>query len=257
MWTCIVCGTTHDAMPPLVERERSLCSACGATWRNRATLMTLMIGLSYRPVPLPDLPSDWSRRGIGLSDSPPLVPAFASKLSYTNTYYHQFPHVDITRPPANLVGQLEFIICSDVLEHVPPPVERGLVGLLECLRPGGFAVITVPVAGERTNEYYPGLTDFEVAGDPQNGHVVNWTDATGARHTDTTPDMHGGSGLTLAFRLFAAQDIRAELLRAGFVTVSEPPPMPDLGISQLADPGIFLARKGPLTGATEGAGTHE
>jgi hypothetical protein len=117
VWTCILCGAAHDAVPWEAEdcpRERSACSVCGATWRTLATLMTLMIGLMHPPVPvpLPGLAADWSRRGVGRSDVPPLVPALTSKLAFTNTYCHQFPHLDITRPPVDLIGQLEFIICS-------------------------------------------------------------------------------------------------------------------------------------------------
>jgi len=202
----------------------------------------------HPPVPLPGLAADWSRRGVGLSDVPPLVPALTSKLAFTNTYYHQFPHLDITQPPEDLIGQLEFIVCSDVLEHVPPPLELALAGLLACLQPGGFAVITVPVAGETTNERYPGLVDFEVVAE-SSGQVVRWTDADGIRHSDTAAEMHGGSGLTLAFRLFSARDIEARLLAAGFASVWEPPPMPELGVPEIANPGIFLARKGSTLGA--------
>jgi len=218
----------------------------------RAALMTLMIGLKYPPAPLPGLTADWSRRGLGLSDVPPLVPALASRFSFTNTYYHQFPRLDIARPPDDLLGQIEFIVCSDVLEHVPPPLDAALAGLFACLEPGGFAVITVPVGGEATDEYYPGLTDVEVATSPA-GEVVRWTDAAGIRHTDTAPEMHGGAGLTLAFRSFSARDVRSRLLAAGFVSVWEPPPMPELGVPHVANPGIFLSHKSPTASKGERA----
>jgi hypothetical protein len=209
--------------------------------------MTLMLGLGHPPVPLPSVGADWSRRGIGLSDAPPLVPALCAKLSYTNTFYDQFPQVDITRPPEILLGQLEFVVCSDVLEHVPPPLESALTGLLACLRPEGFAVVTVPVGADTTDEHYPGLTDFEVIERQPSGYVVEWTDVSGARHSDVAPEMHGGPGLTLAFRWFSAQDITARLLAAGFASVYEPPAVPELGIPAIGDPGVFLARKGPAT----------
>ena len=206
--------------------------------------MTLSVGLGQPLAASPELGPDWSRRGVGLSDGPPLAPALASRLLYTNTYYQEYPQLDITRPPAILIGQLEFIICSDVLEHVPPPLEPALEGLYACLRPGGIAVVTVPVGPGTTHEYYPGLVEFELAAGESGGHVLDWIDTAGARHTDTTPEIHGGGGLTLAFRLLAARDIEARLRTAGFASVSEPPPMPELGVPKIAYPGVFLARKG-------------
>ena len=112
-------------------------------------------------------------------------------------------------------------------------------------------MITVPVNGQTTNEYYPSLTDFEVITQAPDGCIVNWTDAAGARHTDTAPEMHGGSGLTLAFRTFAAQDIQSRLIAAGFAKVIEPPPIPELGIPEIANSGIFLARKSQVAAASD------
>jgi SAM-dependent methyltransferase len=203
-----------------------------------------MHGLHIPPQPITDLPRDWSRRGVGLSDAPPLSPALASRFFYTNTFYHQYPHLDITNPPPELDGELDFIVCSDVLEHIPYLlIEPALAGLLRCLRPRGVAVITVPVAGERTYEYYPGLTEFELVEQESRPPVVNWTDTAGVRHTDTSPDMHDGGGLTLTFRLWGPKDVEARLLSAGFEPVWQPWPAPDLGIPMIADPGIFIAYK--------------
>jgi SAM-dependent methyltransferase len=224
-------------------RERCQCAECGATWRNRATLMALMVGMRRPPIPLPEQAADWSIRGVGLSDAPPVAPALASKFLYTNTYYHQFPHLDITDPPETLAGALDFVVCSDVLEHVPYlRVEPALAGLLWSLKPGGTAVVTVPVGGDRTYEYYPGLTEFELLGTSV-APVVNWIDTAGLRHTDAEPEMHFGGGMTLAFRLFGSQDVEERLRTVGFESVWQPPPMPDLGVPEIAYPGVFIARK--------------
>jgi SAM-dependent methyltransferase len=204
--------------------------------------MATMYGLFHPPAPFDTIPADWSRPGIGLSDVPPLVPALQSKVAFTNTYFHQFPRLDLRSPPPELVGALEFVICSDVLEHVPPPIESALHGMFSCIRPDGFAVVTVPVAGATTDEYYPGIVDFEVRED-DGSHVVEWTDADGAHHIDPEPDMHGGSGQTLAFRSCAAADIAERLRAVGFDPVWEPPPIPELGIFPIENPGVFLARR--------------
>lgn len=212
-------------------------------------LATLMIGLKIQPCPLSEVAADWSRRGIGLSDMPPVAPALHSRWDYTNTYLHRFPRVDITTPPDDLVGELEFVICSDVLEHVPPPVELALERLLSCLRPGGFAVVTVPTRVVQTAEHYPGLREHEVRQDAEEEPSVAWRDAAGEWHVDHSPDVHGGPGQTLAFRDWAATDLLARLRNAGFTPVWQPPAHDHLGVPEIRNPGIFLAHRPETAGS--------
>ena len=50
--------------------------------------------------------------------------------------------------PAALASTCDFVISSDVLEHVAPPYERALSNLLRLLKPGGLLVLTVPLKPE-------------------------------------------------------------------------------------------------------------
>ena len=58
--------------------------------------------------------------------------------------------MDITAMPWR-DGSFDFILCSHVLEHVPDD-RRALSELLRVLRPGGWAILAVPIRGERTYE---------------------------------------------------------------------------------------------------------
>ena len=95
-------------------------------------------GMSISEFPIrPDL------TGIGLTDCG-YAPRLSSKLAYRNTFYDREPRLDITDPPTDLEGTLDFLISSDVFEHVPPPVERAFEGVFRLLKPGGVFVLTVP-----------------------------------------------------------------------------------------------------------------
>jgi 2-polyprenyl-3-methyl-5-hydroxy-6-metoxy-1,4-benzoquinol methylase len=64
------------------------------------------------------------------------------KLDYANTYYHTEPRLDVLAPPAHDRERFHFIISSDVLEHVAPPVEAAFANLRAMLLPGGTLVLT-------------------------------------------------------------------------------------------------------------------
>jgi SAM-dependent methyltransferase len=198
-----------------------------------------MLGLGHSPRPFPELPEDWSRRGVGFDDSPAVFSRLPTRLSYVNTHLGKFPGLDLTEPPQDTLGAFDFAVCSDVLEHVTPPVERGFAGLAAILRPGGFAVLSVPIASETTTvEHYPDIVDFELL----DGPTVRWRDRFGAWRIDPSPEMHGGTGLVLAFRQFGAEDLIARLRGAGFDECLECPARPDLGVFPLSGSGLFLAR---------------
>jgi len=244
-WSCILCGASHDDTPEPVSREGAVCGVCDSTWRTRAVTLAVMTGLGIDPAPLSEISTDWSRVGVGFDDHPSIFSRFPARWDFVNTRLHRFPQLDLLSPTDTTVGAFEFALCSDVLEHVQPPYRRGLEGLLTILKPGGFAVISVPVSGNpETIEHYPGLKRFEIL----ESRAVEWTDEMGTRHHQSHPVFHGGDGLTLEFRIFSASEIVATLVEVGFESVLELFPRPDLGVFQIASPGVFVARK-PATNA--------
>ena len=118
---------------------------------------------------LPDFPVLKGIRGIGMSDPPELAQRLAEKFEYTNTFYHQEPRLDIADPsPEHLLqhtGRYDFILSSEVLEHVSPPVERAFVNLNRMLKPDGLLLLTVPYRIDgRTAEHFPGTARIRAGG---------------------------------------------------------------------------------------------
>jgi len=81
---------------------------------------------------LPDFPVLKGVRGLGMSDPEELAKRLAEKFDYTNTFYHQEPRLDIVNPAQEQLRRYDFILSSEVLEHVPQPVEHDLaIGLVQ------------------------------------------------------------------------------------------------------------------------------
>lgn len=169
-----------------------------------------------------------------------LAGGLAGLFDYTNSYYHRFPRVDLLEPSQDLRGFFGFVMCSDVLEHVPPSADRALVNIADMLDSHGFAVISVPIGGATTptHEYYPGLVDWR----EEFGHVV-WRDENGIEHVDDDPEFHGGAGQTLAFRLWGGLDFCERFVNAGMRVVNEVLPCPELGVPPLENHGVYIAYK--------------
>ena len=204
--------------------------------------MTLgvMNGLAITPAPLPDIPTDWSRSGVGFDDHPSIFSRYPARWDFVNTRLHRFPELDLLRPTDSAISAFEFALCSDVLEHVQQPHRRGLEGLLKILRPSGFAVISVPISGSsETIEHFPGLKSFKILEDKS----LEWTDETGTRHHERDPQFHGGDGLTVEFRIFSAEGMIADLIEVGFESALALVSRPDLGVFDIEHPGVFIARK--------------
>src|SRR6202162_2291167 len=117
---CNLCGTDCRVAPAAISRETRSCHRCGSTLRMRAVAHLLTTELFGRSIPLPDLRPRKDIRGVGLSDSGPYVALLEDKLDYVNTYYHAEPRLDIADVPADRLGAYDFVIASDVFEHVAP-----------------------------------------------------------------------------------------------------------------------------------------
>jgi SAM-dependent methyltransferase len=155
--------------------------------------------------------------GIGMSDSKVYALRLADKLNYVNTFYHKKPYFDVTRePPDSLTGR-DFVICSDVLEHVPPPVHRSLVNLARALKPGGVGILTVPLIADKgeTIEHFPNLHEYEIKCEAEARMLVNRTE-DGHHEEFRELRFHGGPGATLEMRQFTRESFVKALAQAGF-----------------------------------------
>lgn len=168
------------------------------------------------PAVLPEIRRRPDVAGLGLSDAACYAGPLARAFGYRNTWFHKEPRLDITAVEASLAGRFDFLIASDVFEHVAPPVARAYDGALALLKPGGAFVMTVPFSLDAdTVEHYPDLHDWKVEQQDGAWRVVNRT-ADGRRQQFDAPVFHGGPGTTLEMRLFSRDALLRELTRAGF-----------------------------------------
>jgi SAM-dependent methyltransferase len=203
-----------------LEREMSSCEGCGSTPRFRGVVHALSLGLFGESLPIPRFPQRLDLRGFGLSDWEGYASGLARKLDYTNTFLHIEPRLDIADIDRRLDRTLDFVISSEVFEHVAPPVGRAFVNAARLLTPGGVFVLTVPYSlGAATVEHFPGLGDYEIVVDESGERVLETRAPDGQVVRYANLVFHGGVGATLEMRVFALASIEAHLREAGFQSI--------------------------------------
>lgn len=215
---CNVCGHTNQDVPlqTVVHREAISCSCCASNLRMRSVVNALSQELFKKSLCLPDFPEDKSICGIGMSDWEGYAVPLSRKLNYTNTFYHMEPRLDITDIRPEQENQYDFIISSDVFEHIPPPVSQAFRNAWRLLKPGGVMIFTVPyVKDGSTVEHFPELHDFKIVDTDKARRLINITHDGREQFFDDLV-FHGGEGFTLEMREFSEPDLLAELSRAGF-----------------------------------------
>lgn len=243
---CNVCGNNNHLETKKFHRELAICGRCGANARFRGIIHVLANFLGEgdsRAL------QEWPRRkaisGAGMSDWPGYANLLGDKFSYENTFYDRPPKLDIQHPTPAQLGKYDFVISSDVFEHILQPLQQGFDNLLALLKPGGCLIFSVPYTRTaQTVEHYPGLNEFEILDFGGKKILVN-RDEAGALQVYDNPVFHGGEGATLEMRLFCEDDVLSRLVRAGFedIQVHEQPQLsigyywPEL---EHADPDIPL-----------------
>lgn len=216
-FVCNVCSTECAVPVGLLERETASCSGCGSTVRMRAVVDALSRSIYGESRVLSDFPVDKGIRGVGMSDWAEYADRLQSKFDYINTFYHQEPRLDITDIETSLEGTMDFVISSDVFEHVTRPVSRAFVNTRRLLKPGGVFVCTVPYSkeGTETKEHFPVLDDFNITESDGRYRLVN-TNPSGEVEIFEELIFHGGPGQTLEMRVFSEASVLRELENAGF-----------------------------------------
>ena len=216
---CNLCGAKARAPLERLSREIPSCPRCGSTVRFRGIARLVVRELTGEDVALPDLEPRRDVAGVGLSDAACYAGPLARAYAYRNTWFHAEPRLDITNVDASLHGSLDFVVASDVFEHVAPPVSRAFDGAYALLKPGGTFVMTVPFSLEPdTVEHYPDLHAWHVEQSDGAWRVINKTTDGRVQHFDA-PVFHGGPGTTLEMRLFSRDAILRHLEDAGFTGI--------------------------------------
>jgi len=225
---CNLCGTVNRATLTELSRETRTCFACGSNVRFRAIARLVVRELLGSDSSLPEASARPDITGIGLSDAAAYAIPLAQKFAYENTWYHTAPQLDITDIPAERVGRYDFVVASDVFEHVTPPVGRAFVNARRLLKPGGRFIFTVPfMQTPATVEHYPDLHTWSVT-ERDGVWVLDNTTAAGQQQTFTNLVFHGGPGSTLEMRVFSQCGLEEEIARAGFawMRVADEPYLP-------------------------------
>lgn len=215
---CNICGRRCVAAASDLTRENLTCS-CGSSVRLRALIHVLSLELFGKSLALPDFPRRQDIIGIDMSGAATYAVGLERKLGYTNTFLHKSPRLDITAPDSRWYGRCDFIISSDVFEHVARPVGRAFENALRLLKPGGVLVLTVPyVKTGQTVEHFPELNDWHIEHRDGRRVLVNKTDDGHCKHYDGLV-FHGGEGETLEMRVFSEAGVLDELRCAGFTAI--------------------------------------
>jgi SAM-dependent methyltransferase len=219
-YECNICGRSNAVDLAAMERETRTCLGCGSTLRHRSVVAALSRKLfAGRSLALDEWQGVEHVKVTGVSDAELIARALGQKVDHTNTFYHQAPRLDICAPAPEYVASCDVLLCSDVLEHVPPPMERAFQGMRKIIRPGGFLLMTVPcTALERTAEHYPSLHEYRIVERGGESILVNRT-VDGKLEEFEDLVFHGGPGEALEMRAFALHDLESHLSRADFSTV--------------------------------------
>jgi SAM-dependent methyltransferase len=220
---CNICGNTCNRPAGAPGREVPSCSACGSTIRLRSLIALLSREIFGVELAIPDFPVLKGIRGFGMSDPPELAQRLAEKFEYINTFYHQEPRLDIADPsPEHLLentSRYDFILSSEILEHVSPPVERAFVNLHRMLKPDGLLLFTVPYRLDgRTAEHFPELHEYALAAPGGRTVLVNRR-RDGSLEVFENLSFHGGAGSTLEMRVFTETSLKEIIAAAGFTGV--------------------------------------
>jgi len=217
---CNVCGAPNKRPLAKLTREGESCGGCGSTVRARAVVHHVSQAVFGKSLALPDFPMRPDVRGVGMSDWAGYAQPLAERMNYTNTFYHQEPFLDITAVPDDMAGTCDFLISTEIFEHVCPPVSRAFEGARRLLKPGGTLVLTVPyMLEDETREHYPNLHKFEIVSKGGGAWLLVNTRKDGEVEQFDNLVFHGGPGTTLEMRLFAKTALQHELERAGFTRV--------------------------------------
>ena len=224
VFLCNICDRQNEATLDQLTRDAPSCSKCGSSVRLRSIIQILGTELLGRSLRLSEMPRRPDLVGAGLSCWEGYARPLARRMSYRNTFYHRQPRLDITHLDPALHGTLDFLIATDVFEHVDPPVARAFENSRKLLKPGGVFIFSVPfshpgIQGQATVEHFPNLHQYEIQQIDGRYRLKNTTQAGDTEYFDDLV-FHGGPGSTLELRLFSEWSLLQELERAGFADVT-------------------------------------
>jgi len=219
-YRCNICGGKNRLESRQFHRELAACQKCGANARFRGIIHVLANLLGEGDgTTLQEWPMRKNVFGVGMSDWSGYANLLRKKFSYENTFYDHEPQLDIMNLTEEHLGKYDFVISTDVFEHILPPLQQGFDNLFGLLKPGGCLVFSVPYTRTaQTVEHYPGLREYEIL-DFRGGKIIVNRDDAGRLHVYDNLVFHGGEGATLEMRVFCEVDVLSRLARSGFENI--------------------------------------
>jgi SAM-dependent methyltransferase len=253
---CNVCCARNVLPSRPFQREEPSCSGCASSVRVRGLLHALSKELLGTSLALPDFPRVRSISGLGLSDASFYAERLREKLDYRNTFYDREPRLDLLNPPAGDIGRYDFVLASEVFEHIPAPVERAFSSAFQLLKPNGVLIFTVPYSLDPgTVEHFPAIGQFGLAEVGGRTVLVNRSPEGKLDATDNVQFHVGCAGPAPELREFSKAGLRAMVAAAGFSEFRiYSGDYPDFGIVQAEAWSLpIAARRGPFALSADAA----
>lgn len=245
---CNICGNcTSSPLLAVKNREIPSCFSCGSNKRFRSIVAALSTEIYGEIIPLKNFVRSKEIRGVGFSDADVYARGLSSVFSYENTYYHREPRLDITQIPSEMADTANFVIASDVFEHIPPPADIGFQNIFRMLKAEGVFIFSVPynTAGA-TREHFPELFEYKIVTKKRKRVLINRTREGRIEHFDDLT-FHGGPGSTLEMRVYSRDSLICDIRKAGFTEIKVwEHSIPEMGILNAINDSsfVFSMRKG-------------
>jgi len=212
---CLACFRPTFTTKIALGREAQNCTWCKSTSRERAILFQI-----HKQVLLKKARHPFRKvkiLGVSDGDLTATVLARVYKKRYTNYHYHIEPKLDITNIPQSLTASADIVSCSEVLEHVQPPIQNAFDGLYQILKSDGVLVLSVPhtdINGEHI-EHFPIMTDSRLL-ESGSKYVLVGKSLDGKKLEFANLTFHGGIGTTLEYRIFSQKSLIKSLELSNF-----------------------------------------
>jgi len=220
---CNICGGGNSWAGEPFPRETPSCGKCGSSRRERSLIGALATEMFGTHLALPHFPRVKSWRGLGTSDSPRYADRLSEVFDYRNTFFDREPRLDLAKlnpaDPGHAPNQYDFIISSEVFEHVAPPLESAFRNAWSLLKPNGVLVFTMPYHLDPAYEHYPELHEYGLAEVGGRTVLVNRTSSGELQVREDVAFHLSGSGRALEMRICTEEVIRTALAAAGFCSV--------------------------------------
>lgn len=217
-FVCNICGRKTSFPRLEMMRETPSCVYCGSSVRFRSIIHTLSMELFGESLVIQDFPDRQDLVGVGMSDWDGYADRLGKKLNYANTYYHKEPLLDITDVDPSQSDLYDFIIATDVFEHISQPISRAFENVHRLLKPGGVFIFSVPYVEGETREHFPELWKFTLREEGRSWVLLNETTSGQFQRYDTLT-FHGGPGTTLEMRLFGRTSLMKNFTDAKFAQI--------------------------------------